>query len=142
MRRRSILSGVAWLLSVVIFLTGCEKRRESSQAIFNSDQDVEYVLSVIVDLSGSFEDLMAEKGKAYEFLLHVVDRYFRDRIGSQDKLMISQISANERSLLWEGTPLQLRREFPTPEAFRNLLRSKADPVGSRVNDAVLLHQMH
>jgi hypothetical protein len=32
--------------------------------------------------------------------------------------------------------MQLRREFPTPEAFRDMLLAKADPAGSRVNDAV------
>jgi hypothetical protein len=36
-------------------------------------------------------------------------------------------------LLWEGKPLDLRRQFPTPDAFRDYLISKADAAsGSKL----------
>lgn len=137
MKRRSLITSVLCLLAVTVCVAGCEKRRDSMNPVaFNDDHDAEHVLSVVVDLSGSFEDLMAEQGKAHAFLLQVIDRYFRDRLGTNDRVIVAQISATERALLWEGTPVQLRREFPTPEAFRDMLRAKANPMGSRVNDAV------
>lgn len=130
------LTIAALLLALVVGAAGCGKRRESSESTFGNEAESEYVLTVVVDLSGSFSELMAEEGRAYEFLLQVIDRYFRDRIGLNDKLIIAQISANERALLWEGTPTQLRRDFATPEAFRDMLRAKADPRASRVHDAL------
>ena len=125
MQRKVNWQIASWIVAVILCATGCEKRRESSHTTFAHDGNAEYVLGVVIDLSGSFSDLMAEKGQAHAFLLQVIDAYFRDRIGSQDKLIIAQISGNERALLWEGKPLQLRRDFPTPESFRNMLRMKS-----------------
>ncbi len=114
---------------------GCAKRPTAEASIFGDDETA-YVVTILLDLSGSFSEMMAKKGKAYEFALAVIDRYFRDRVGSRDKIIIAQISRNKRALLWEGTPAQLRHEFPTPESFRDFLLAKADPSGSLVNEAI------
>jgi hypothetical protein len=94
------------------------------------------VLINLLDLSGSFEQLMADDGKPYEFALQVVDQYFRDQLGSNSKVIIAQISNTDRSLLWQGSPHELRQQFPTAAAFREFLRSKNDPSGSRVFESV------
>ena len=95
----------------------------------------DYVIAIAIDLSGSFSQLMAEDGKAYEFALRVVDRYYRDRVGTNDTLIISQISGNQRALLWHGKPLDLRRQFPSAASFRDFLLERSNPGGSLVNEA-------
>jgi hypothetical protein len=87
-----------------------------------------------VDLSGSFLSLMADRGKAWEFLLKVLDRYMRGN--GNEKLILVQLSGNKSALLWDGTPAQLRKDFPDREAFRKHLLAKADPNASRLFDGV------
>jgi hypothetical protein len=123
------------LALTLIVAVGCAKRENPTVSAFE-ERDCDYVLAVVIDLSGSFSQLMADDGKAHEFLLYVLDQYFRDRIGSQDKVLLAQISGGTQSLLWEGTPTQLRREFSTPAHFREFLLAKADPGGSLVHEAL------
>jgi hypothetical protein len=118
-------------------LAGCEKRSESAAPSLTTQQDEsEFVLAVVLDLSGSFTHQMANEGKAYEFALAVLDRYFRHRNGLNDKLILAQISGTHRSLLWQGSPLQLRQQFPTADSFREFLLQKADPGGSLVHEGL------
>ena len=102
--------------------------------VFEAD-DGQYVLTVAVDMSSSFEE--ARNEKAWEFLCQVVDRYFRDRIGRNDKLILAQLSENDRALLWKGTPLELRQKFSTAGEFRQWVESKSDPNGSRLYDGIV-----
>ena len=100
---------------------------------------------LVLDLSGSFAEGMAKDGVGYRFALRVIDKYFRGSIGTDDRLVIAQVSGNgDRSLLWEGKPLDLRRQFPTADAFRDFLLSKADPSGSQVFKGLqnALHYVH
>lgn len=131
---RSVRHACVWLI-VAALAAGCEKRREVQTTTLVPD-DSEYICTIMLDLSGSFSNLMAEQGKAYEFAMQVIDRYFRDRIASNDKIIIAQISGTKRSLLWQGTPTELHRDFPTADDFRKYLLAKADPGGSLVHDGV------
>ena len=126
---------VLTVLACLLILVGCSRRPEGVEPVLIED-DSEFVLTILLDLSGSFESLMADDGKAYEFALQVLDRYFRDQLGTNSKIIIAQISNTDRSLLWQGTPRELRQQFPTAKAFRDFLRGKYDPNGSRVYDAV------
>ena len=130
-----------WTFASLLMLSvaGCSPRRDAQSGVPAQTQtaslgktDDETVVLIALDLSGSFRDRIAGRGEGYEFATRVIDRYFRGRIGTQDKLVIAQISGTDRSLLWEGTPLMLQRQFPTADAFRDYLLSKADPNGSHV----------
>lgn len=125
-----------YLLVAVLLFTGCAKRQEQQVTSTFQPRDSEYVLAVVIDLSGSFAEMMADDGKAHAFLLYVLDRYFRDRIGTNDRVVLSQISSSGKSLLWDGTPTQLRREFPTPEQFRDFLLARSVPDGSFVHESL------
>jgi hypothetical protein len=123
---------VAWL---VLSAVGCQERVDQSEGVFRAD-DGDYVLTIAIDMSGSFKELMGEDGKAWSFVCQVVDKYFRDRLGHSDKLILAQLSGNEQSLLWRGTPLELRQEFPSASAFRDWLAERTDPHGSRIYDGI------
>lgn len=96
----------------------------------------EFVATIMLDLSGSFSELMTKDGKAYGFALRVVDRLFRERMGSSDKIIIGQLSGSDLPMLWEGRPIDLRGAFPNSEAFGKFLASKANPGGSRIHDGI------
>lgn len=117
-------------------VAGCQRRAGQSGDVLRSD-DGEYVLTIVIDMSSSFQQLMAEDGKAWAFVCQVVDKYFRDRIGRSDKLILAQLSASDRTLLWQGTPLQLRQDFESASAFRDWLQSRADPDGSRIHEGIV-----
>src|SRR5947209_6280231 len=88
-------------------LPACEGRRQKEEPILQSP-DVGFVVGICFDLSGSYQNLMVEDGKAYKFAISVVDKYFGDRAGSDDRLVIGQISAIEKALLWEGSGASLK----------------------------------
>ena len=94
------------------------------------------MVTILLDLSGSFEHLMTDQGKAYHFSIDVADRCFRDSIGSNNQLVIAQISGNDRTLLWQGTPTQLRRDFSSPQQFNSFLKSRSIPSASLVFDSI------
>ena len=102
--------------------------------LLGDDREYERVVVIGIDLSGSFLQLMAERGKAWEFLLRVIDRYLRGN--GNEKLILVQLSGNANALIWDGTPSQLRKDFPDQEAFRKHLLSRADPNGSRLHDGI------
>jgi hypothetical protein len=133
--------GILATLLVATLAAGCEKRHEAVDSTFGQIES-DYVLTIVVDLSGSFVQKMAEDGKAYDFTLRVVDRYFRDRIGTNDRILIAQISGADQALLWEGTPVDLRHEFPSAPAFRSFLQSHAIQSGSLVHAAMTSALQH
>lgn len=126
-------------LAVILFalsLVGCQKRAADPETVFQAE-DSEYVLTIVLDLSSSFQELMAKDGKAWEFVCQIIDQYFRDRIGHNDKLILAQLSASDRALVWKGSPLELRQEFASAEEFHAWISSKADPNGSRLYEGII-----
>lgn len=105
-------------------------------AVF-APSETEFIVMIVIDLSGSFAHHMADDGKAYEFALRIYDRYFRDRIGnSKDELILAQLSGTHRSLLWRGSPIELRHKFATAEDFKEFLLANANPNGSVIHDGI------
>ena len=128
------------LASTIAFMPGCEAKRERTPppketSIVQVDQS-QYIVMLVLDLSGSFEQQMTDGGQAWTFAGMALDRYFRDRRENRhDRFIIAQVSGTTKSLLWEGTPEHFRRDF-TGESFREFLKEKADPNGSKVYDGV------
>ena len=125
--------------AAAILLAGCTKSTEQDNAaqVTLGGDDAELIVVIALDLSGSFADLMTRDGKAYEFTMRVVDNYFRNAIGTQNRIIIAQLSAHDRqALLWDGTPIQLRQDFPSAAEFRTFLLSRSNPAGSRIHDGV------
>ncbi|MCA9078108.1 MAG: hypothetical protein KDA93_23970 [Planctomycetaceae bacterium] len=136
MRFHFILITILISILVIGLLSGCGPRREPQAQSTFQQEDCEYVVTVLLDLSPSFFNEMTEGGQAYNFNAALLDHYFRERLGTNDQLIIAQISGEKRALLWQGTPLQLRQKFPSATAFGEFLRSNANPNGSLVHDAI------
>lgn len=127
---------LAIVLIEMVTICGCGERRDADRPSVFREQDNQYVAVIVIDLSGSFSDKMANDGKAYQFAVQVLDHYFRRRDALSDRIILAQISGTERSLMWEGSPLELRRDFPSAESFRDFLLKQADGSGSLVNDGL------
>lgn len=140
MYRRTFLSTIG--SAITLGTVGCESRkvrdREGNALIIPSqaDDDDGYILVITLDLSGSYQQLMTKDGKAFEFLTNVCDQYLRNRVGTNDEIIIAQLSKTVKPLVWQGTPQDLREEFEDAEDFRRMLIRKSDPAGSRVYDGI------
>ena len=101
------------LILAALLILGCSPRRDHAENHTLGPAEEEYVILIALGKDGG-----------EEFASSVIDRYFRDRAGTQDKLIISRLSGGE-SLVWEGTPLALRKQFPSNEDFKKFLAGKA-----------------
>lgn len=129
---RSIL-----LVATAVLLPGCEQRSTNQASEPFEYDEYDYVLAVVLDLSGSFEPYMqADNPYAYRFFARLADKFFRQRMGYNDRILLTQLSTGDRPLLWEGPPDALRRRFPDADAFAQFLQTKARPGGSHAYAAV------
>ena len=129
MCRHRILLKVLFLSVLIGAIVGCERRETADVSPFDQEPS-DFVLLIAVD-----GDYVTDKPKAYELVTRAIDKYFHDRIGGHDQVIISQLSGNKEPLLWQGTPQHLRQEFPSQESFRSFLASHCDK-GSRINDGI------
>ncbi len=126
----------AFLTTLVFLSSGCQRRDTTAKSLFAVDQS-ETSVTLIIDLSGSFQHQMANEGHAYRFIQDLCDKYFLNSLGTNDRLIIGQISGEGDALLWEGTPLALRHDFPTPESFRDFLLARSNLNGSKVTESLV-----
>ena len=131
---RLIRSSVALVILVVgCHWSGCLESRSATRTAPFEEQDLDAVLAIVIDLSGSYRALWDDK--AYSLFLTLSDRFFQGAMGTETRIVISQLSGSDQILLFEGTPTDLRKAFPTPEELNAFLQDNADPSGSRVNEA-------
>ena len=125
------------MLTALAAVPGCEKCQEDKQSSPLVVQDTEFLLVIVLDVSGSFIEYVNEdSGKAYYYILSLIDKFFRNRLGSDDKIVLAQLSATDKSLLWDGSPRTLRQSFPDAKAFRKFMLERSNPNGSRVHDGI------
>jgi hypothetical protein len=125
MRRLPILL----LLAFVPGCGGCQRRDAANASPFQQEAS-EYVLLIAIDA-----DYVKDNPKAFDFMAYALESYFQERIGSNDQVILAQMSGSKRPLLWQGTPQALRREFADHAAFRKFLLAHAES-GSRINDGI------
>lgn len=120
--------------AVVLLSTGCLQPRDATTTPppFR-ELEYDYVLAVVLDCSGSFDQYMtSDRPEAFRFFARLSENFFRQRMGSSDRILLAQLSTGDRPLLWDGEPGGLRRRFPTPEAFASFLQAKSTKNGSHV----------
>ena len=117
MRSRSQL--LASLIAVCLLTGGC-KPRDKNRSVFRQEP-CDYVLLIAVS------EEVTNNDRAFEFVCYAIDQYFQDRgPGANDQVIISRIEG-ERPLVWQGTPRNLRLEFPSAEEFRRHLSGTKAP---------------
>jgi hypothetical protein len=125
-----------FIIGVALSLAGCERYVVVESSPIHAVERG-YILAIVLDTSGSFAQTMFEGDRAgYRFFLRASDQFFRDRMGENDRILITQLSAEDRTLLWEGPPLSLRRRFGNSASLRQFLEEKSNPGGSRAYAAV------
>jgi len=88
---------------------------------------------VAADTSGSFlGEMFGPSGRAYQFTLRAIERLFRDRAGSSDRVLLAQLSDNGNPLLWEGPPHLLKKRFGTSGTLKDFFLQHSSPNGSRL----------
>jgi hypothetical protein len=122
------------LLGLAAVVAGCTRHDPGGVVVPVQQRDAKYVLAVVIDVSGSFVDRLEDK--AWPFLQRVLRDFYRNRAGEDDVLIIGQISAVPVAPIFEGSPRAFARQFGNAQAFQGLLKSKANPKGSRVHDSV------
>jgi hypothetical protein len=130
---RNVPIALACLFGCVV---GCEQYVPVETSPLDT-LDRDYILAFVLDTSGSFTDKMFGGDElGYKFFIKSAEQFFRTRMEPRDRIVISQLSANDRTLLWEGSPQGLRRRFGDSAALKQFLQEKSDPVGSRVYAAL------
>lgn len=121
------------LLAAIAFIGGCIPSANIAAPPPFETEELDSVLAVSVDLSGSFANRFSEQ--AYPLLLDVTDRFFRTGMGQHNRVVLSQMSGNSRVVLFDGTASELRSRFASPEELAGFLRSKSQPERSPIFDA-------
>lgn len=127
------------VMAGVLAIVGCSPAVEETgakPALLAEEKT--YVVVILFDMSGSYARLMAEDGKGYQITTQVLDHYFKDRLGAgNDRVILGQLSgAGKHTLLWEGSPLELRQKFHSAAAMRDFLVENSDSGGSRIYDGI------
>ena len=137
MMLRSLLSVL--LACSVLANSGCEKRDASAATApppFKK-QEYEYVMAVVIDMSPSFQQhLQSDEARAFQFFMRLSQKYFQQRSGSNDRILLTQLSGGRKTCLWDGRPGDIRKKFPTAQAFAQFLKRHASQGGSHVFAAV------
>lgn len=122
------------LLVTLLLASGCIVATPKSKRAPLETKPVDAVLVVGVDLSGSFAADFSER--AYPLLLNVMQSFFVEQMGDDCKVVLSQISSHDDVVLFEGTPRDLRRRFPSPDALAAFLLANSKPNSSPVFKAM------
>jgi hypothetical protein len=108
-------------LLLLALCNGC-KAREKDKSVFHQEAG-DYVLLI------ALSDDIAKNERSYRFILEAIDRYFLNRIGTKDSVMLARIEGS-RPLIWKGPPRSLRHEFPDPDSLRKSLLTSQREEGS------------
>jgi hypothetical protein len=115
-------------LLIAILTAGCVRVADNQQeGLIEEPDPVEGVLCMGFDMSGPFrQQIQADNGRVGKFALSVVADFFKARAGSNDQVVLFQISGNmDRPIMWQGRPAEFRSRFGDPAAFRSFLADKA-----------------
>lgn len=113
-----------------IALVGCGRVRDKSQTVRFEHSTNKYTLLIVADI-----DLIKTNSRAFEFITYAIDSYARDCMSESGQIIIAQLSGNNRPLLYQGSPEQLRKEMSQPEEFKNYLVAHSEP-GRRLCDGL------
>lgn len=117
------------LILICVAFLGCEQKDANS--LKKKDQ-LTRMLSIVIDMSGSFEDRL-EKGKlSYRLIRSSIGTYFH-KYRNQSSLIISTIdSRSKRSIVWQGQAREFGKDFSSEKKFFAHIRKNIDASGSNI----------
>ncbi|QDV61990.1 hypothetical protein Mal65_11180 [Crateriforma conspicua] len=122
------------VVTAAVAMVGCVKAVRTSERPAFERQELDGCMAILIDMSGSFADAWEER--AYELFIELSESYFTEAMGTNNRLVISQLSGNDRVVVFEGAPVDLTRQFRSPEELNQFLKKKSDPSRSRVYASV------
>ncbi len=112
-------------LSLLLAPVGCIKKREQARSSPFKETESEYILAIVLDMSGSFaEHMQDDDPRAYDYFMRITQKFFRERMEQTDRVLLVQLSTGD-PLLWDGPPTALKSAFPTSQAFGKFLQDKS-----------------
>lgn len=95
----------------------------------------DHVLVVVLDLSGSYASYM--DGPAWSAMTAMIRQFHQEHRGDDaTRIVLAQISNKPQAPIFEGTPASFGRQFGSATAFRDYLKARSDPAGSRVHSSI------
>ena len=127
---------IALIATLSLAMTGCVAKVERQAKPMFETKSLDACLLINVDLSQSFSHDFGQR--AFPLLMTVVTEFFEAQSGNDCKVVLAQTSATsaDQTVLFEGTPRQLRQRFDSPEALSEFLMSKSDPNRSPIYEAM------
>ncbi len=125
-----------WTLLILLLVSiGCVQEPVTQNHKPFKVNELDACLIVAIDMSGSFQDSWEKDGKAFRLFFELMEQFFTEQIGSQTEVILGQISGNDQTVIFQGSPEQLKQRFRSPEEFSRFLKERSDPSSSPVYDA-------
>ena len=122
-------------VTITCLAIGCVEKQDARHFTPFETEELDAVLAITIDLSGSFSRDWRTDGKAYRLFTNLIGQFFNNGMGTNSRLIIGQISDSGDMLLFDGTASEFMRKFNSPEAFNQFLASNSDPAGSKVYES-------
>ena len=122
-------------LAIMCLAIGCVEKQDARNFTPFETEELDAVLAITIDLSGSFSRDWQTDGKAHRLFTNLIGQFFNNGMGTDSRLIIGQISGNGNMLLFDGTASEFMRKFNSPKAFNQFLASNSDPAGSKVYES-------
>ena len=126
--RKAFMIGA--VIGALLSLVGCVKSQAINKSSPFETQELDACLAIVIDMSGSFSTSWEDR--AYDLFLDLSDRFFTEGMGTDTRLVISQLSGSGDAVLFDGNPSDLRTRFKSPDELNQFLQDHSDPSSSKV----------
>ncbi|MEM6469587.1 MAG: hypothetical protein AAF802_08435 [Planctomycetota bacterium] len=135
MHRLNLTAGLSFALALAILSTpACvERARIRSDSAFET-RELDACLAILIDMSGSFSEQWDDR--AYGLFMEISEAYFSGAMGSDNRVVISQIGSDSSIVLFEGRPSDLMSRYSSPEELLEFLKGNSSPKNSNVYRSV------
>jgi len=132
---KPVLTMFLCLFASVLFCGCVAKAPSSTEYTPFETTELESVLAIVVDMSGSFQEDWKQDGRAHKLFLELIHQFFVEHMGTESKVIIGQISNSDSYILFDRPPQEFTTRFRRPEQLNQFLEENADASGSRVYQA-------
>lgn len=135
------------MLFSLVFCVGCGEYQEETPKppkVVHPDEP-HFLMVFALDMSSPFRERFLKETGTWKFVMETAANLQRDRVGENDEIVISQLSTERHSVLWQGSLRDLRRRFASPDDFKQFLinnsKTAAAPSQGLANTIKYLTQL-